>query len=851
MPPIDPSQVRPLPGAAPAGGGLPTAPSPWPTMPTAADPFKAQSQQNQNVRTGLDIDQGRRADTTLGMEEERLRIAREKAARDKLAAEQNGGTDTTASQDQAAGHAIMISTNLRELDNITKVDPRALAPTWAEKFARGLSKDDPDVVAWSQSPARQISDAALKNTLESAIWLSTGAAAPEDQVKRIASTIMPSMFDSREKLAYRRTLLNAYLEQARARAGPANLKVLEVLDNLEKQAPLIYGSSSSAPTEAPPADVKLSADKQAQEVPPEYQSEYEAAMGHIPPGTLSVGKYIQLRQQLDEKYGYPRSDFPDADTFVKAYNEGRGSLRIQPINRELSMLGKLSASAASDPGAVGDAYTGAMNFANAGGFGIPEALADRQNRTAMDLANAAHPDSAAAGDILGGLAPSVALEKALGTRLGGASADVLGNAIYGGARGATGANPEDNALLAGVEGAAMGAGGSLVGRGVAKGAKGFLDPREAAAIESLRSPDNPNIPGVDLTTMQRAGMSGIEESGQGFPGVANAREKAVESWNRQNSARVLDRIGKKLPDHVRTGQDANAFVNTELNAAYNAVRPRVVGSLDTSFNNAVAALRTANVAKGKVYKELWGGVENAVQQFRKPDGSYDGEGYKAASTQLRRLSEAWGQSTDAMTQVAAHDMARVAEQVRKQIQAQVGRNTPEVRGALKNLEGAWAHQARIDLASRGAAKSTRGVYAPDEYLSAIERSDTSKGKTAISRGKGLDQGYAQDAREVLGGKPAKRASVRETAIGAASLHFGGAAMTALVTAAGLGYTPGVKRVMQAMVDGKLGATPKAVEQALGKTSVGKRILSATGSEARKNLLIQILRSEGQSMIEGK
>lgn len=143
--------------------------------------------------------------------------------------------------------------------------------------------------------------------------------------------------------------------------------------------------------------------------------------------------------------------------------------------------------------------------------------------------------------------------------------------------------------------------------------------------------------------------------------------------------------------------------------------------------------------------------------------------------------------------------------------------------------------------SRGGAKATRGVYAPDEYLNAIERLDTSRGKSAVSRGRGFDQPYAQDAREVLGGKPAKKSSVQTTAVTGYLLGQLGPAALPLLGAAAGGYTPGVKRLVQFMVEGGMGKTPAAVEEALGKSELGRKILSATDADTRRQLLTQILR----------
>lgn len=359
------------------------------------------------------------------------------------------------------------------------------------------------------------------------------------------------------------------------------------------------------------------------------------------------------------------------------------------------------------------------------------------------------------------------------------------------------------------------------------------------------APKTGTIPAVDLTTSQRAGLGAQEEALQGVPFVHGAREKAVESWNKQNSARVLAKIGEELPDGVRPGQDMNAYVNGQLNQAYNRIRPAINGKFDAPFDNAIAALRKNSVGQSAERQELWGQIEEALQKFRKPDGTFDGNSYREVSTQLRRLSDVWTSNNQAAMSTAAQDMARTAEQVRKQAQALVSRANPAAGRRLKQLENAWAHQVRIEAASRGAAKATRGVYTPDEYLNAIERLDTSRNKDAVARGRGLDQPYAQNAREIIGGKPAKKASIKETAVGAASLHFGGVPAATIVSGLSLGYVPGVKRLVQALVEGKLGATPKAVTRALQGSKVGDTFLKVISADARQKLLEQLIRVKAQ------
>lgn len=360
------------------------------------------------------------------------------------------------------------------------------------------------------------------------------------------------------------------------------------------------------------------------------------------------------------------------------------------------------------------------------------------------------------------------------------------------------------------------------------------------------------IPGTDATTMQRAGAATTEEAMQGFPGIAGAREKALESWNRQNSARVLSYVGEELPKDVAPGQDMNAAVNRILSGKYETLRPQIKGRVDQEFNNRIAAIREKAIMGGPGRAELWAEIEPVLNKFRKADGTFDGEGYREFTHELRRRAELWGKSDDPNMGIAHNDMAAIAEDVRKAGQLMIQRANPAVGKQLKAVERAWAHQARIDLASRGAAKATRGVYSPDEYLSAIERMDTSKGKRATSRGKAPDQKYAQDARDVLGGKPAKRASVRETFIGGATLALGGPVVKAIGGALGLSYTSPTKRLVQAILANKGNLAADAVRKvSKGHPELEKFLRDPKNQDKVQRLVAQALRVQGSDELNPK
>ena len=379
----------------------------------------------------------------------------------------------------------------------------------------------------------------------------------------------------------------------------------------------------------------------------------------------------------------------------------------------------------------------------------------------------------------------------------------------------------------------------------------LLNQRIARLEDHLQTDGTPKsgtIPGVDLTTLSRVGMAKTEQAVQGLPGVAGAREKAMEGFNRQNSARVLANIGEELPSDIRAGQDANAFVNQRLNRFYNdRVRPLIQGKVDQNFASAIAAIRSKVTQGDTARLQLWNEIQAKLARFGAVGETFDGTKYQQLSEDLRNLAKDW-LTKDGPTPME-RELGRAAEQVRRQVQALVTRANPAAGQRLKMVEKAWAHQMRIDVASRGAATANRGVYDPQRYLSSIERLDTSANKAAVSRGQAFDQPYAQNAREVLGGPVANIPNVGQSATVAAALHFAGIPAGAVVSGLGLGYVPGVKRLVQAIIDGKVGTTADAIGSAIrgsGDSKLRTWAAKPANADAVQNLINQLVQAEARN-----
>lgn len=978
----------------PQPGGLPTTPQPFPGGAAKNYPRAASRQQdmdNADIRIRLAQQQAALAQQEAQRQQESHGQTVKKNEVEIKTDEANGGVKTISTQDQAAFHATNLLSNLGAIRRLgSQGDQRAFKPGGLETIMKTMS-DNPDAISWAQSDTRRAADAAYTSMLDSVIWLSTGAAAPPDQVQRIRAGITPAYFDDPQTLADKRARLLGYITAARAWAGPADLKVQKSLDELEKASGDLYSPQGTlSPQDTGPK--RFSNTNKLDPLPAEMQTKHANFMNSFKPGELTVEQYKLFRSGLQHDFGYSTDiTTEDAKKYVDAFNSGKNiSTHIPDPNREMNFFEKGKSYLFNNP--VG---TAAAHFGDAMGAGIPSAVSPSV-KASLDYAKEENPKAALIGEVAGSISPTSAAEKTAARMLEHTAMDkgrkelassILGNAAYGGVSGAAHA-PEGSGVEGALLGATAGGGGALGGTMLVKGARGLVGDGTRQALESLdsakfdlapergilpvdeitplrfqhmtdaelqaelvkarqglqsveahkgtveavgyqkaqlereaqatavanrqkgalaqkerirstmvpehadavraeiakefptdpevikQSPDfqkkaaklqepsadgleNPavlqertarleahlaedptvkqgTIPATDLTTAMRMGQGGTEEALGGLPFVHGMRENVVESWNKQRVAKILAKVGVPLPKELAAGHDALNFLHDSLTSAYEKVSPAIKGYVDQPYDNAVAGLRVSASKESPKHLELWGEIQDAIHSFKKSDGTFDWDSYSAANTKLRRLSELWKANTSAET-LAFGDMAQVADTARRQIRELVSRNNPKAGAQLKKLDEAYAMSVRAEKAARGTAKSTRGVASPDEYLNAIEQLDTSPRKAAVSRGKALDQADANNARDIIGGKPAKKTSLTQTALGVSGLTYF-APLPVKVAGGALvlgGYTPGVKRIVQALIDGKVGRNADAISQLIKDSKLAKSDIPVLSSLARK------------------
>jgi hypothetical protein len=752
---------------------------------------------------------------------------------------------------QALQHLDRFAQNAQKLDNFhySLISNPANLANYIRTAGHTIAKD-PALEAF-------LTDRDALATELAAAFQGTGNSALADREewqKRLSAANTPEGFDKvlREAVG----LLGGRVEASNAQfkqAVGANADFYDLMSPAARKAYAKWappGTAAPLLTDESEGKADISTTHKTVPIPEGYQEAHNSFLAHHPPGTLTVEEYRNIRQQLDQQFLPPtqRSNLSaeEVQDFVDSYNKGGHVSKIPSLNIPLSDeregLGapipftteKERAEIAASP-----AGTFASNLFNAGSFGAIDAALTPEQKRAKALVDEKNPKSAFAGEVIGSLAPTTALERAglkLATKIGSkeleaatarviardaqaaalrrAGGDAAVNATYGAARGYNGAD-EGKGVEGAVEGALAGAVGSVASIGITKGVTPFLGDTTRRSLQALK--------GVKTTTLQKLGLGRVEQSMAGMPLSHGAQAKAVKSFNVDNANRALSYIGGKVPKGTQPGTELNAEVNRQLSGAYNEIRPQIVGSANGQFTSTLQALHLSNVNTPQK-KAMFDEIKDAVDLFLDVNGHYTGQGYKAASERLRYLTKSWSTQAESHGEVAAGDMARTAEQTRKQMQLLIQRQTPEVGARLKNIERGWAHAMRIEDASNRALANNEAVYSPGQYLTSIKKLDTSAHKGASARGKAFDQQYGEAAANVLGSNAVPKISPKET-----SIVLGAVGGSAWVSPAIPGviagittglYGPGAKRAVQAILSGK---RPRAVDNMIVRRIIADEI----------------------------
>lgn len=575
--------------------------------------------------------------------------------------------------------------------------------------------------------------------------------------------------------------------------------------------------------------VVATGDKVQVQPPKALQYEFTTELLKIPRGQLTREKLDQITGELYPKYGFG-ANMENADAFVKSYNDlnQKPSLLIPPAETDASTYQKMITEGASNP--WGTAFATGVN---ALGGGIGQMIMGERANEAYDALRRQNPTASVVGDIAGSVAGVSVLEN-LGLKSlmkGGVKRSLAADMGYSGVR-EFAEHPERDIKerIAGALGDAGEAAVANLGmRGITRGLRDLAPSvtKYGEEISDRDLIDQYKREGVKVTPMQDIGVPGAEDVISSFPGVHGAGEEALGTWYKNKFLKNgLDVIDRSLPADVPPGRAALNKYYEIVQEEFNKLNPVTLGRVkgkDSWEINKILDPRNYNTdVERKLVEQLQAVVGPA---FRKPGEFFNGDELRKATSELGTLARDWASSTDMKDANLLRKMGGVAADIRDRLINMI--EQPELKKKFGNLSEAYQRQIIMEDAMSRAGVHAGGVPTPEQLLASIRRFDTSARKSRLARGDAKFQDELEEATRVMGASPPKsvspwaaRIALIMSSIGAGGVGAGYGAATAPegdrapgaswgfakgilpALAVASAYSPGSRRIVQAMIAGK-------------------------------------------------
>jgi len=480
--------------------------------------------------------------------------------------------------------------------------------------------------------------------------------------------------------------------------------------------------------------------------------------------------------------------------------------------------------------------TAAATALNAGGFGIPQAIAGGQG---LDYLRSVNPKSAFAGDVAGVIGGTAALGRAGGAVAGRVAPSLLG----GGAKAAAGRQLATDAAYGGIyggategtpEGALMGAGTAALGSGLGMGA--------GQAIKSAIAPTGGRLAGVMADgarptlgqRMVNSGgpigqfINGTEEIFKSYPGLGAAidvsREAGRKSWQGAGFKRALDAIGEKLPDGVQSGPEAFKYTRKAFDDTYDKARSGMQFVPDQGYQQEFGQWQQNWINGGLLDSEGINQVTNAISTrvgSRMRNGVLTGDTYKKAISDLNST----------INNVGKPEVKKALAEYRSVLDSAARRNSdPAAVELMDKADFGYSQFKPLKDAARRAG-SEPGYFTP-QGLAGVQRQQMGKTNAFIEGdtrlGEYIKQGDNFRDRVPNSGTPERLLTIQgiaSPAVGAAGF-FSPATLAA--AAATLPYMPIVEKGAKALIAPRGGKAKKfggmfgtrAAQKALGSAGAG-------------------------------
>lgn len=360
-------------------------------------------------------------------------------------------------------------------------------------------------------------------------------------------------------------------------------------------------------------------------------------------------------------------------------------------------------------------------------------------------------------------------------------------AVYGGLQ------PGDkitNTLLGGLGGAG--------GQALTKALSSTVAPKISNSVRGLLDQ------GVELTPGSIIGGAAkrAEDASTSIPIVGDmiirSQNRSLETFNRAAWNRVLEPLGKSLPDDVPVGREAMAWVDDTLSSTYDKLLPKLSGKLDDEL---VGELRTVSEMVQTLTDEQIGQfnriMDRSFYQHFTDFGLASGESIKRVESEIGKKATKMRVSSDPKISEVGDALTEVLFSTKRMLERQNPAKAPE----LQKVNRAWATMLRPERASSFLG-AEEGIFSPANLQNAVKTLEPSKRKFA--RGEALMQDLSEPAKSILpsvvrdSGTPFRLANMATAAAAAGSSSVTPAIPAFMAGAAGL-YTRPAQKVIRGLL----------------------------------------------------
>ncbi len=310
--------------------------------------------------------------------------------------------------------------------------------------------------------------------------------------------------------------------------------------------------------------------------------------------------------------------------------------------------------------------------------------------------------------------------------------------LYGAAT--TNGDLGDRAAAGGVN-ALFGAAGQAIPIGIGR----LVSPKGTPQANALRQA------GVELTPGQALGgrWEVAEQKATSIPlvgdMVANARNKATESFNVAAVNKALEPIGAKVGPTVKAGRDLINAGDDLLEREYSAIVPKLATQYDQALDQGIGTAKriAAGANKADQFDAIIG--DKVLSRFNQQN-QLTGDALKQAESELKRLARQYQGSLDA-------DQKQLGEALlaaRDALMQNAAKYSPaDAVKALSKADLAYAQFLRIEGAA-GMRGAKEGVFTPAQLSSSVRSQSRGPRKAEYAKGNALMQDFANSAESGLG-----------------------------------------------------------------------------------------------------